>query len=165
MQANQTESIQERLRAFENCCRREGLKLTHQRLEIFRELASTFDHPSANTIYKRVQARIPTISLDTVYRTLLTFEDFGLVARIPAFDDQARFDADVSPHQHLACTECKRVEDLHWEGLDDVELPAEIKEWGDIKSKHVVLRGICKTCLNKEAGKSTSGRVKTKPPK
>ena len=159
MQASQTKSIQDRLRTFENCCRREGLKLTHQRLEVFRELASTYDHPSANTIYQRVQARIPTISLDTVYRTLLTFEDCGLVARIPAFDDQARFDADVSPHQHLACTECKRVEDLHWEGFDDIELPAEIAEWGDIESKHVVLRGICKACLDKQRRKSTKPKA------
>ncbi|MBW2259394.1 MAG: transcriptional repressor, partial [Deltaproteobacteria bacterium] len=144
MQTNQTESPQDRLRTFETRCRREGLKLTHQRLEIFRELVSTYDHPSANAIYQRVQTRIPTISLDTVYRTLLTFEDCGLVARVPAFDDQGRFDADLSPHQHLACTECKCVEDLHWEGFEDINPPLKTKEWGDIKSKHVVLKGICK---------------------
>ncbi|MBW1859339.1 MAG: transcriptional repressor, partial [Deltaproteobacteria bacterium] len=147
MQTNQTESPQDRLRTFETRCRREGLKLTHQRLEIFRELVSTYDHPSANAIYQRVQTRIPTISLDTVYRTLLTFEDCGLVARVPAFDDQGRFDADLSPHQHLACTECKCVEDLHWEGFEDINPPLKTKEWGDIKSKHVVLKGICKACL------------------
>ncbi|MBW1744591.1 MAG: transcriptional repressor [Deltaproteobacteria bacterium] len=160
MQTNQTESPQDRLRTFETRCRREGLKLTHQRLEIFRELASTYDHPSANTIYQRVQTRIPTISLDTVYRTLLTFEDCGLVARVPAFDDQARFDADLSPHQHLACTECKRVEDLHWEGFNDIEPPPKTEEWGDIKSKHVVLRGICKACLKKKPKKSRQKPMK-----
>lgn len=162
MQPNQTESLKHKLKAFETCCRREGLKLTHQRLEIFRELASTYDHPSANAIYQRVQVRIPTISLDTVYRTLLTFEDCGLIARIHAFDDQARFDADVTPHQHLACIECKRVEDLHWEGFEDIEPPKRTEEWGEVKSKHVVLRGICKKCLKKQAKKSTSGGVKPK---
>jgi len=154
LEANHAESVPDRLKTFEQCCRRGGLKLTHQRLEIFRELVSTCDHPSANTIYQRVQARIPTISLDTVYRTLLTFEDCGLAARVPAFDDHARFDAELSPHQHLACTECKCVEDLHWEGFEDINLPTRTKEWGDIRSKHVVLRGICKACLKKQPRKS-----------
>jgi Fur family peroxide stress response transcriptional regulator len=148
------------VKAFEAQCRREGLKLTHQRLEIFRELASTDEHPSADVVYKRVQARIPTISLDTVYRTLCTLENHGLIARVHAFDDRARFDADLSPHQHLACTECKRVEDIQWEGFEDIKPPPKAKEWGNIKSRHVVLRGICRECLGQNAKKSTSGGVK-----
>jgi Fur family peroxide stress response transcriptional regulator len=154
MQANPRESMQDKMKAFEVRCRSQGLKLTHQRLEIFRELAKTYDHPSANTIFKRVQVRMPTISLDTVYRTLLTFEDCGLIARIHAFDDQARFDADVTPHQHLVCTECRRVEDLRWEAFEGLDAPKKTKEWGEITSRHAVLRGICQKCLKKKDKKS-----------
>jgi Fur family peroxide stress response transcriptional regulator len=104
---------QENFEQLQNRCRELGLKLTHQRLEVFRELASTDDHPSADTIYKRVRARVPTISLDTVYRTLWTLEDHALIARVHAFDDRARFDANLTPHQHLICTRCKSVRDFH----------------------------------------------------
>ena len=139
-----------KVKAFEGRCRIAGLKLTHQRLEIYRELASTYDHPGADDVYKRVQKRMPSLSLDTVYRTLLTFEQFGLAVRVHAFDDRARFDADVSPHQHLACTRCKSIQDFEWEAFEEMKLPAKVKKWGQVDSKHVVLQGICSECLKKE---------------
>ena len=37
-------------------CRKAGLKATHQRMEIYRELAQTEDHPDAETIFKRNDA-------------------------------------------------------------------------------------------------------------
>jgi Fur family peroxide stress response transcriptional regulator len=143
-------SFDDKVKAFEGRCRKAGLKLTHQRLEIYRELASTYDHPAADDVYKRVQKRMPTISLDTVYRTLLTFEQFGLAARVHAFDDRARFDANVSPHHHLACTRCKSIQDFQWETFEEMKSPAKARKWGQVQSRHVVLRGICSECLKKE---------------
>lgn len=155
MQGNQQLSFQEKFKAFEGRCRKAGLKLTPQRLEIYRQLVSTDDHPSTDDVLNRVQVRMPTISPDTVYRTLLTFEHFGLVARVHVFDDRARFDANVSPHQHLACARCKRIQDFHWEAFEKMKLPAKTKQWGNIISKDVVLRGICKKCLKMDRKKST----------
>jgi Fur family peroxide stress response transcriptional regulator len=40
------------------------MKLTHQRLEIFKELLAAKDHPSAELIYKKLQKRMPTIAMD-----------------------------------------------------------------------------------------------------
>jgi Fur family peroxide stress response transcriptional regulator len=144
-------SFDDRVKAFEARCRKAGLKLTHQRLEIYRELASTYDHPAADDVYKRVQKRMPTISLDTVYRTLLTFEQFGLAARVHAFDDRARFDANVSPHQHLACIRCKSIQDFQWQAFEEMPSPPKARKWGQVQSRHVVLKGVCRECLKKEA--------------
>lgn len=149
MQPDQRLSCQKRIEAFPGECRRRGLRLTHQRLEVYRELASTVDHPSVETIYRRVLPRLPTISLDTVYRTLSTFEDSGLIRRIHAFDDRARFDADISPHQHLVCTHCRGIQDLNWGSFADLEPPREARKWGEVESKHAVLKGICSNCLKK----------------
>ena len=118
-------------------------------------MASTCDHPSAEDVYKRVQKRIPTIALDTVYRTLLTFEQFGVATRVHAFDDKARFDANVSPHQHLACTQCKSIVDFHWQDFQQMNAPAEAEKWGKVQSKYAVLKGICKQCLEKRGKKAT----------
>jgi Fur family peroxide stress response transcriptional regulator len=155
MQTDHSLSFQDKVKAFEGLCRRTGLKLTHQRLEIYRELASTYDHPSADDVYKRVHKRIPTIAVDTVYRTLLTFEQFGLATRVHAFDDRARFDANVSPHQHLACTRCKSIQDFDWETFEEMKPPANTKKWGEVKSMHAVLKGVCKECLKKDRKKAT----------
>jgi Fur family peroxide stress response transcriptional regulator len=153
VQADQNLSFRDKVKDFESLCRRAGLKLTHQRLEIYRELASTYDHPSAEDVYRRVQKRMPTISIDTVYRTVLTFEHFGLAGRVHAFDDKARFDANVSPHQHLACIRCKSIQDLDWEAFDQMKPPAKTKKWGEVESKYAVLKGICKKCLEKSRQK------------
>ena len=71
--SGQSRSLEDKMRLFQHICEEEGLKLTHQRLEILRELDKATDHPSAETIHKRVQARIPTISLDTSTGDLYAF--------------------------------------------------------------------------------------------
>ena len=63
-----------RVAEFVAACRRQGVKATHQRTEILRELAGTEEHPDAETIHERVRQRIPALSLDTVYRTLKLLE-------------------------------------------------------------------------------------------
>ena len=47
--------IQERLARFKAAIRRAGVKLTHQRLEIFSEVARTGEHPDAETVYRGVR--------------------------------------------------------------------------------------------------------------
>jgi Fur family peroxide stress response transcriptional regulator len=143
----QEQGFQERLEALRARCKKAGLKLTHQRLEIFRELTLATDHPAVETIHKRVQARIPTISLDTTYRTLSTFERYGLVAKLSVFEDRARFCSDPSLHHHLLCTKCKDIVDFPWDSFDEIELPSETKEWGRVRTKRVILEGICDQCL------------------
>jgi Fur family peroxide stress response transcriptional regulator len=140
----------DKVNVLQDICRETGLKLTHQRLEILRELMKAKDHPSVETVHRRVQVRIPTISLDTVYRSISTFERHGLIARMHVFDDQGRFDADLSPHHHLVCTQCKSIEDFLWGTFDGANLPSEIVGWGQIYTKHAVLRGVCRACLNRK---------------
>jgi Fur family peroxide stress response transcriptional regulator len=106
-------------------CREAGLRLTHQRLEIFHELLSATDHPAVEAIHKRVRVRIPTISLDTTYRTISTFEHYGLVSKVCVFEDKARFCGDSSAHHHLFYTKCKSISDFFWDSFDELENPAE----------------------------------------
>lgn len=148
--SGQCGSFEDKMRLFQHICEEEGLKLTHQRLEILRELDKAADHPSVETIHKRVQARIPTISLDTTYRTLSTFERYGLVSKVLVHEDRARFCGDPSPHHHLYCKSCKEIGDFPWDKLDRVDLPAEIEKWGQISSKTLILEGTCNKCLKQE---------------
>jgi Fur family peroxide stress response transcriptional regulator len=138
------------LKTLENAFKDSGLRMTHQRLEIYRELARAKDHPSAEAIYKRVQDRLPTISLDTVYRTLATFEDSGLITRVQVSDDHGRFDGDRSPHHHMVCIRCKKIVDFGWDSFDAADLPIKTENWGRVIDRHVVVRGVCNSCLEKE---------------
>ena len=59
-----------------------NLKLTLQRVNIYSYLRSTCEHPTVDTIYKNIKKIIPTISLATVYKTLNTLVDYGLIKMI-----------------------------------------------------------------------------------
>ena len=141
-----TNNISKQIDGFTETCRSAGMKVTHQRIEVYRLLLLKPDHPSAETLHRRLQQTLPTISLDTVYRTLATLEQHGLVARIQTAESQARFEAVVSPHHHLICSQCKQVMDFQWPALDTIELPAIATQWGAIESKNLVIYGCCDSC-------------------
>ena len=143
------QDFQKILEEFKKICESFGIKLTYQRLEIYRILLEAKDHPSAEDIFSRVQKKVPTISLDTVYRALATFEKFGLVRKFYSLDEKARFDPNVSPHFHLVCIKCHKITDFHWSELEKKSLPSVAQEWGEIKERYLELRGVCKDCLKK----------------
>ena len=145
----QGEGIEKKLQYFDASCRQAGLKLTHQRREIFRELAKAKDHPSAETLHKRLLAHLPTISIDTVYRTLTTLEKHDLITRVQTAESQARFEAEMHEHHHAICRRCGAITDFEWQTFAEMELPKEIGGWGRIDQKNVTLRGICGRCARK----------------
>jgi Fur family peroxide stress response transcriptional regulator len=119
-------------------------------MEILRELAGTDEHPDAEAIFRRVRKRIPSLSLDTVYRTLRMFEERGIISRVGATRDRARFDANTDPHHHFICTRCGHISDFYSDALDQFQPPAEVREKGETYSVYVELRGICKNCTSPE---------------
>ena len=141
--------FQEKAESLRGLARDRGMRMTHQRMEILRFLCSTPEHPSAEMVFDSVRRTMPTISLDTVYRTLGTLERYGLAMRVPTGTDQARFDADVSPHHHFVCRQCKSVQDFSWEDFDAMAEPEALEKLGDIHDKQIIIRGICRSCLNK----------------
>lgn len=145
--AETAHNIEKKLKAFAEACRNNGLKLTHQRMEIYRELARALDHPTVETLYKRLRPAMPSLSLDTVYRTLTTFEKNGLVIRVETLDNQARFEAETKTHHHIFCKICGMITDFRWQNFDRKKLPPKISQWGTIEKKNVLLHGICHNCL------------------
>jgi Fur family peroxide stress response transcriptional regulator len=139
-----------KLRAFRKLSRQIGLKLTHQRLEIFNVLSSTEDHPSPEDVFEEVKKRIPTIAFDTVYRTLSLFERLGLISKVNYLDGRKRYDSVTERHCHLICTLCRKIQDFTWPEVDQLQLPKETMRWGSIENKYIELRGLCQDCLTKD---------------
>jgi len=147
------QEIERRVLAFTEACNTAGARMTHQRMEVFREVAKSDEHPDAETIYNRVRRRIPAISLDTVYRTLATLETLGVVSRVYLLCDRARFDAMITPHHHFVCSQCGTLKDFMSSEADKLRIPPEVRSWGIVKSTHVEVRGLCSKC-----GKIKDGR-------
>ncbi|RPH93117.1 transcriptional repressor [candidate division KSB1 bacterium] len=142
--------IEEQLTELTAACRARGLKVTPQRLEIFRDLLESEGHPSVEEIYERIHTRMPTVSLDTVYRTLATLNEAGVISRVAVLDDHSRFEVNPERHHHFICLRCKRVEDFYWPAFDGLALPKNVAGLGKVESPHVEVRGICAACLRAE---------------
>ena len=145
----EAKEVNKRVNVFAVVCRRYGVKATHQRTEIYRELAGTNEHPDAETIYTRVRKRIPAISLDTVYRTLRLLEKKGLISRVGTHGEKMRFDANTDRHHHFVCTECGFMGDIYNEKWNDFRAPSDVMRLGTVNSIHIELRGLCKACKSK----------------
>ncbi|MBN1676434.1 MAG: transcriptional repressor [Kiritimatiellae bacterium] len=140
------EQVEKRVAEFVEVCRRQGIKATHQRTEILRELAASKEHPDAEMIHARVRERIPAISVDTIYRTLKLLEDKGVIARVASMRDRARFDANMDRHHHFVCIECGMIGDFYSDALDRLPVPSAAAEMGSIEGVYVELRGRCRKC-------------------
>ncbi len=142
--------VEQRTRRFEQVCRDAGVRLTYQRMQIFREVARTGNHPDAKTVHKRVREQMPTVSLDTVYRTLWLLNDHSLVTTLGPSRDRTRFDANLAPHHHFVCVRCGSTQDFYSDELDHLRLPSSAKALGRIERTLVEVSGVCRACSLKK---------------
>jgi Fur family peroxide stress response transcriptional regulator len=156
--------IERRMDRFKETLKRAGVKLTHQRLEIFREAAGSGDHPDAETIYRNVRRRIPPISLDTVYRTLWMLLDVKLIDTLGP-RDRIRFDANTGDHHHFFCRKCGTTRDFTSVEHQGLRVPDAVRNWGAGESIRLEVRGVCHRCSKAEGPEGPSHRSAHKKPR
>lgn len=139
-QAGAREQLRARFRA-------RGIPLTHQRLAVYEELAGRHDHPSAETLYAALRREYPSLSLATVYKTLQTLHELGVVSRVDSPTAQARYDAIVETHHHAICRACGRIEDVFDPVLDKLSKP-EVRGF-ELAGHSVHFHGYCAQCRRK----------------
>jgi len=124
-----------------------NMRLTSQRQVILEELKKVKSHPTANEIYDMVRKRLPRIGLGTVYRNLDLLAERGIINKLEVCGEQKRFDGNTSPHYHIRCNHCNRVEDIFIER--DIELEKNAASCCNYKilDHHVQFSGICSKCL------------------
>ena len=121
--------------------------LTHQRLSVYEELRGRRDHPSAEALHASLKKAYPSLSLATVYKTLQTLHELGMIARVDSPAAQARYDAIVATHHHAVCKACGRISDLFDARLDRIA-PPETAEF-EFSGHSVHFHGLCAACAKK----------------
>jgi Fur family peroxide stress response transcriptional regulator len=130
-------------------CRQAGLRITPQRMAVYDELVKSKEHPSADTLYRKLRKTLPNISLDTVNRTLLTLAEIGAAFIVEGSGDVKRYDAQLVNHQHFRCIKCKRIIDFCHRPFDNIEVPADIRRKFTVLRKTVYFEGVCDSCQRK----------------
>lgn len=144
----QVEAKHTKLKNFAKTCKAHHLKVTPQRVAIYRELIGSSAHPSVDDLYQIIKQEYPNISYDTVSRTMLTFAEIGIVDLVEVYGGAKRFDPDVSDHHHLHCVSCGKILDFHNDGYNNLGIPEEFRQKFRVLSSRVVLKGICEQCSN-----------------
>jgi Fe2+ or Zn2+ uptake regulation protein len=89
-----------------------GRRLTRQRAAVYDHLCRADHHPTAEEVYRRVKASVPSISLATVYKALEALVESGLATKMVGANGSARYDARSDHHYHLRCLRSGVVEDV-----------------------------------------------------
>ncbi|MDL2314323.1 transcriptional repressor [Desulfovibrio sp. OttesenSCG-928-C14] len=124
----------------------QATRMTRQRALILEELRAVTTHPTADEIYDKVRAKMPRISLGTVYRNLDLLSEGSEILKLEYAGFQKRFDGNTVPHQHVRCLRCGRVGDVHPE-VETPSIPSNMDVPGfSIVSARVEFFGLCDAC-------------------
>ncbi len=141
------EKMKKILEQFQQAAKSAGVKITPQRLEVFCAVANSVNHPSADEIHRQLLHRLPTITLDTVYRTLWLLCDLGLIEPVSFRQGSIRFDANCLHHHHFTCLHCGLIRDFTSDCLSTLPIPVEVNEFGRGISLNIEIKGVCEACL------------------
>lgn len=89
-----------------------NLKVTPQRMAVLEALDSLKNHPTADKIKEYVIKNHPNVAVGTIYKTLETFFEKGLVKKVKTEKDVMRYDAILKKHHHLYCEDTEQIEDF-----------------------------------------------------
>jgi len=126
--------------------RRKAQRNTRQRQVVLEELKKLTSHPTAAELYEITRARLPKISLGTVYRNLELLAQNGLIGKLEIGGSEARFDGNPERHYHVRCVRCGRVDDVH--DLPGSFVKREVKHLSgyEILGFRLEFIGICPEC-------------------
>lgn len=127
-------------------------RMTKQRALILKELRSVTSHPTADEIYTMVRAKMPHISLGTVYRNLDLLAESNQVLKLEYAGFQKRFDGNVTEHQHIRCERCGKVADVMPEvEAPDIPVNQVVVPGFTVTASRLEFFGICDECRKKSS--------------
>lgn len=146
MNREETKSINTRLN---DILRRRHLSVTDSRRKILSLFLNTFDALTHGDIESKAGEKFDRV---TVYRTLQTFVDKGIIHTIPTSDNSVRYalckDCEEGHHHddhvHFICSQCNRTICLDDTVSPQIDVPKGYK----VENVQVLINGICKDCNN-----------------
>ncbi len=124
-----------------------GLRVTPQRFAVYANLLNRNDHPTAEQILTDLNQDSPTLSQATVYSSLQTLQNQGLIRQVLLEEGVCRYDANTAPHHHFRCHGCGEIKDIAWETFAHLQvdnLPSGL----NVDHYEVTIYGLCDLCDN-----------------
>ena len=126
-------------------------RFSQQRERIYEAVRTSMEHPTAQMVYDVLRPEMPRLSLGTVYRNLIFFQERGDIRSVGVVRGHERFDGITTPHSHFICSRCGAVMDLSQIELAD-HLDRDVSEqYGLMVDYHELsFHGVCQTCIQNQ---------------
>ena len=122
------------------------LRMTRQRRLILDELRTPGGHLTADEMYARVRAKLPNISLGTVYRNLEILSEAHLIRKLRLGCGRKQYDGGLHRHYHVRCVLCGKVSDVPAGSFGDLDAAASKTTDFGILGHELVFDGECPEC-------------------
>ncbi len=121
-----------------------NIRPSYQRIKVFEYLYINKGHPNAEEIYKELSKEIPTLSKSTIYNTLNSFLEAGMVKMINIEENETRYDIMIETHGHFKCSECNNITNFE---IDVDALTVDELNGFRVTDKNIYFKGVCLKCL------------------
>lgn len=138
--------MSERLNVLLAELRSRGVRITTPRREILAALLRAGDHATVEDVAVLVQERAPEVHLSTVYRTLDSLTELGVVEHVHFAHGAAAYHLAPTDHRHLVCESCGTVIDVPADLLDEVSRTVDERYGFELRAHHFGLSGRCARC-------------------
>ncbi len=145
MKTLSTKSKQQKTDAIIQTLKQKKLRVTPQRFAVYSNLLDRRDHPTAEQILQDLNQDSPTLSQATIYASLQTLQEVGLIRQVLLEEGVCRYDANIQPHHHFRCHSCGEIKDLPWETFTNLQ-PDKIPEGLKFDHYEVTVSGLCDCC-------------------
>jgi Fur family transcriptional regulator, ferric uptake regulator len=126
--------------------RAQGLRMTPQRRAIVSEVMRTQGHISPTQIARRVQGEMPGVNASTVYRTLATLEEIGVLSHSHLESGAEYHRREEAEHVHLTCGNCGRDDALSLKEAQALQKLIRAHHGFVADLTHFAITGRCRTC-------------------
>ncbi len=124
--------------------------MTKQRRAVLQVICDSDEHMTANEVFENSRRILPGISFATVYNSLHYLKNEGMIGEVSFGSDAARYDRNLTRHDHAICSKCGKLVDL------DLSIPSTLikqaAEHSRFKPESIefTLRGLCPECTRSE---------------
>ncbi|MCK4813379.1 MAG: transcriptional repressor [Candidatus Marinimicrobia bacterium] len=142
-------SDQHALQQFIDFLQAEGKNITRERLDIFNEVLRQKSHFQIKDIIRKKNTSKHRISRATVYRTIKTIEEAGLIKYIRSINDEKIYEVVKGHHDHMICEACGKIIEFYDRDLEDLQNTI-CNSYHFTPVRHTMkIFGICENCRKK----------------
>ena len=136
------------LSEFKDVLKKEGLKVTPQRVAVLEEIIKDKGHRESEDIYMAIKSRKTHVSRATVYRTLDILVQNEFARKLNLGDGRARYETKIdSPHHdHIICNECGKIIEFVNDEIEKMQKKIAKQHHFKLQRHIHQLFGLCKEC-------------------